>query len=81
MRAAGADLLGAGAEAAVVAVDAAGAAQAVPRVLAVDAAPLELVPVGIPLRLRVIVKAPGETGVVPPVILVSLVPAGHGEQE
>lgn len=81
MCAAGAHLLGARAEAAVVAVHAAGAAQAVAGVLAVHAAPLKLVPVGIPLRLRVVVKAPGETGVVPPVLLVSLAPEGHTQQE
>lgn len=74
------DLLGARAEAAVVAMDAAGAAQAVARVLAVDAAPVKVVPVGIPVRLRVIVKAAGETGIVPPIVLVSVTPDGHTQQ-
>lgn len=60
-----------------VAVDAAGAAQAVPGVLAVDTAPVKVIPVGIPVRLRVVVKAAGETGVVPPVILVALTPEGQ----
>lgn len=74
-------LLGARAEAALVAVDAAGAAQAVAGVLAVDTAPVKLVPVGIPLGLRVIIKAPGETGIVSPVILVSVIPEGQTKQE
>lgn len=68
-------LLGARAEAAVVAVHAAGAAQAVARVFAVDAAPVKVVPVGIPVWLRVIVKAAGEAGIVSPVLIVAVIPA------
>lgn len=74
-------LLGARAEAAVVAVHAAGAAQAVARVLAVNAAPVKVIPVGIPVRLRVIVKAAGETGIVSPVLIVAVIPEAQTQQQ
>lgn len=73
-------LLGVGAEAAAAALQAGRTAQAPCRVLAVLAAPVCLLPVRVPGWLGLIVKAPGEAGVVPVAVVVFLGPGGGGRQ-
>lgn len=73
-------LVGVGTEAAAAALQAGRAAQATRRVLAVLAAPVHLLPVRVPGRLGLVVKAPGEAGVVPVAVVVFLGPGGGGRQ-
>lgn len=56
------------------AVQAGHAAQALCRVLAVHAAPVCLFPVGVPAGLRVFIKTPGDSRVVPPVVIILVMP-------
>lgn len=73
-------LAGVGAEAAAAALQAGRAAQAACRVRAVLTAPVRLLPVRVPRWLGLVVKAPGEAGVVPVAVIVFLGPGGGSRQ-
>lgn len=63
-----------GAEAAAAAGQAVSAAQAPCRVLAVDAASVYFLSIGVPVELSVVIEAPSEARVVPPVVITLLRP-------
>lgn len=66
-------LLRARAEAALVTVNAAGAPETVPRMLAVDTAPIEVITIRISMRFRFIIKTSSKARIVSPVIFISVI--------